>query len=129
MLGSILILSPVVALYVGELTTVAPDEGRLTGSHDQGATCKGDVSVGVTGGPLSRWYKPQVGAITAWELEVLRLLVRAVSNCGLALGLGFMENYGVTTRNRYIFGVLDLQSRAEAVVVALRHGLEGLDEV
>jgi DNA-binding NarL/FixJ family response regulator len=78
---------------------------------------------------LERISAPEtVDELSARELEVLCLLVRGESNRGVAVRLGLSQNT-VKTHISNIFGKLQVQSRAEAVVVALRRGLVGLDEV
>ncbi len=56
------------------------------------------------------------------ELDVLRLLVAGASNKALAAQLNLSENT-IKTHISRIFGKLDVQSRAEAVAVALQRGL------
>ncbi len=56
------------------------------------------------------------------ELEVLRLLVAGASNKALAAQLGLSENT-VKSHLSHIFSKLNVQSRAEAVAVALQSGL------
>ena len=56
------------------------------------------------------------------ELEVLRLLAAGASNKAVATQLGLSENT-VKTHISRIFAKLGVQSRAEAVAVALRRGL------
>ena len=56
------------------------------------------------------------------ELEVLRLLVAGASNKAVAAQLGLSENT-VKTHISRIFAKLGVQSRAEAVAVALQRGL------
>lgn len=60
--------------------------------------------------------------LSAREYEVLRLLVAGASNKQIALQLGLSENT-IKTHLSNIFGKLDVQSRAEAVAVALQRGL------
>ena len=56
------------------------------------------------------------------ELEVLRLMVVGSSNKAIASQLGLSENT-VKSHISHIFGKLGVQSRAEAVAVALQRGL------
>jgi DNA-binding NarL/FixJ family response regulator len=56
------------------------------------------------------------------ELEVLRLLVAGASNKAVAAQLNLSENT-IKTHISRIFAKLDVQSRAEAVAVALQRGL------
>lgn len=60
------------------------------------------------------------------ELEVLRLLVAGSSNKAIAAQLGLSENT-IKSHISHIFGKLGVQSRAEAVGVALQRGLVPLD--
>jgi DNA-binding NarL/FixJ family response regulator len=60
--------------------------------------------------------------LSARELEVLRLLVAGASNKAIAAQLGLSENT-VKSHISHIFDKLDVQSRAEAVAVALQRGL------
>jgi DNA-binding NarL/FixJ family response regulator len=60
------------------------------------------------------------------ELEVLRLLVAGASTKALAAQLGLSENT-VKTHISRIFAKLGVQSRAEAVAVALQRGLVSIN--
>ena len=60
------------------------------------------------------------------ELEVLRLLVAGSSNKSIASQLNLSENT-VKSHISHIFDKLNVQSRAEAVAVALQRGLVPLD--
>ncbi len=60
------------------------------------------------------------------ELEVLRLLVAGSSNKAIASQLNLSENT-IKSHISHIFDKLDVQSRAEAVAVALQRGLVPLD--
>lgn len=62
--------------------------------------------------------------LSARELEVLRLLVAGAGNKAIAAQLGLSENT-IKTHISRIFAKLDVQSRAEAVAVALQRGLVG----
>ena len=64
--------------------------------------------------------------LSARELEVLRLLVEGASNKAIAGRLSLSENT-VKSHISHIFGKLGVQSRAEAVAVALQRGLVPLD--
>jgi DNA-binding NarL/FixJ family response regulator len=61
------------------------------------------------------------------ELDVLRLLVKGDSNKSIASRLMLSENT-VKSHISHIFGKLGVQSRAEAVAVALQRGIVPLDE-
>jgi hypothetical protein len=99
--GSILILLPVVALYAGESTTVAPAAARLAESRDGELPGAGAGGIALAG----------VGRA---QLRPCR-------------GTGFSGELQVKTHYRYVSGRLDVQSRA-AVAVALRRGMVGLEE-
>ncbi|HNP72881.1 MAG TPA: response regulator transcription factor, partial [Kouleothrix sp.] len=60
--------------------------------------------------------------LSARELEVLRLIVVGSSNKAIASQLNLSENT-VKSHISHIFGKLGVQSRAEAVAVALQRGL------
>ena len=60
--------------------------------------------------------------LSSRELEVLRLLVAGASNKSIAAQLTLSENT-VKSHISHIFGKLNVQSRAEAVSVALQRGL------
>ena len=62
------------------------------------------------------------GELSERELEVLRLLVDGASNKGIAQRLSLSENT-VKAHLSHIFNKLGVQSRAEAVAVALQRGL------
>jgi DNA-binding NarL/FixJ family response regulator len=61
------------------------------------------------------------------ELDVLRLLVKGDSNKSIASRLMLSENT-VKSHISHIFSKLGVQSRAEAVAVALQRGIVPLDE-
>lgn len=61
------------------------------------------------------------------ESEVLRLLVQGASNKAIAAQLNLSENT-VKSHISHIFTKLDVQSRAEAVAVALQRGLVPMDD-
>lgn len=72
---------------------------------------------------LERMAEPaNVDELSARELEVLRLLVAGASNKMLAAQLNLSENT-VKSHISHIFGKLQVQSRAEAVAVALQRDL------
>jgi DNA-binding NarL/FixJ family response regulator len=64
-------------------------------------------------------------ALSPRELEVVGLLVAGASNKQIAAGIHLSENT-VKSHIRHIFGKLNVQSRAEAVAVALKRGLVSL---
>jgi len=64
--------------------------------------------------------------LSARELEVLKLLATGGSNKAIGLQLGLSENT-VKTHISHIFAKLDVQSRAEAVSIAMQRGLIRLD--
>jgi len=64
--------------------------------------------------------------LSARELEVLRLLVAGASNKTIAARLTLSENT-VKSHLSHIFGKLGVQSRAEAVAVALQRGMVPLE--
>ncbi|HLI29172.1 MAG TPA: response regulator transcription factor [Chloroflexota bacterium] len=71
---------------------------------------------------LDRMAEPEGGELSEREREVLGLLVRGASNKGIAHQLGLSENT-VKAHVAHIFNKLGVQSRAEAVAVALQRGL------
>jgi DNA-binding NarL/FixJ family response regulator len=64
--------------------------------------------------------------LSARELEVLRELVTGAGNKAIAAKLNLSENT-VKSHLSHIFGKLNVQSRAEAMTVALQKGLVSLD--
>lgn len=66
------------------------------------------------------------GDLSERELEVLRLLVDGASNKGIAQRLTLSENT-VKAHVSHIFTKLGVQSRTEAVTVALQRGLVALE--
>jgi DNA-binding NarL/FixJ family response regulator len=64
--------------------------------------------------------------LSARELEVLRELVTGAGNKAIAAKLNLSENT-VKSHLSHIFGKLNVQSRAEAVTVALQRGLVSLE--
>ena len=82
---------------------------------------------GVAARLLERMSESERGEeLSARELEVLRLLVEGASNKAIAGRLSLSENT-VKSHISHIFGKLGVQSRAEAVAVALQRGLVPLD--
>ena len=71
---------------------------------------------------LDRMAEPEGGELSEREREVLALLVRGASNKGIAHQLRLSENT-VKAHVAHIFNKLGVQSRAEAVAVALQRGL------
>lgn len=63
--------------------------------------------------------------LSARELEVLRFLVRGASNKAIGVQLSLSENT-VRSHISHILAKLDVQSRGEAVAVALQRGLVSL---
>lgn len=64
--------------------------------------------------------------LSARELEVLALVVEGAGNKAIAARLSLSENT-VKSHLSHIFGKLGVQSRAEAVAVALQRGLVSMD--
>ena len=77
---------------------------------------------GVAARLLGRMSEGEAEELSARELEVLRLLVAGASNKSVAAQLGLSENT-VKSHISHIFGKLNVQSRAEAVAVALQTGI------
>ncbi|GAB4209595.1 MAG: response regulator transcription factor [Roseiflexaceae bacterium] len=71
---------------------------------------------------LGRFSEPEREELSARELEVLRLLVAGASNKAVAAKLSLSENT-IKSHISRIFDKLGVQSRAEAVAVALQRGL------
>jgi len=63
-----------------------------------------------------------IGELSERELEVLRLLVSGASNKMIASQINLSENT-IKSHLSHIFDKLNVQSRAEAVAVALQRGL------
>jgi DNA-binding NarL/FixJ family response regulator len=81
---------------------------------------------GVAARLLDRMAEGDAGELSERELEVLRLLVGGASNKGIAQQLTLSENT-VKAHISHIFNKLAVQSRTEAVTVALQRGLVSLD--
>ena len=64
--------------------------------------------------------------LSAREMDVLKLLVAGASNKMIAAQLNLSENT-IKSHLSHIFGKLQVQSRAEAVAVALQRGIVPLD--
>jgi DNA-binding NarL/FixJ family response regulator len=71
---------------------------------------------------LARMHDSPADELSAREIDVLQRMVRGESNRAIAVTLHVSENT-VKTHVSHIFAKLAVQSRAEAVVVALRRGL------
>jgi DNA-binding NarL/FixJ family response regulator len=117
------------ALAVGAqgylLKDATPDElARGVRSLVQGRAA---LEPGVAARVLERMAEGERGEdLSARELEVLRLLVAGVSNKTIAARLNLSENT-VKSHISHIFGKLGVQSRAEAVAVALQRGMVPLE--
>jgi DNA-binding NarL/FixJ family response regulator len=113
------------ALAVGAqgylLKDATPDElARGVRSLVQGRAA---LEPGVAARVLERMAEGERGEdLSARELEVLRLLVAGASNKTIAARLNLSENT-VKSHISHIFGKLGVQSRAEAVAVALQRGM------
>jgi DNA-binding NarL/FixJ family response regulator len=71
---------------------------------------------------LARMHDSPADELSAREIDVLQRMIRGESNRAIAVALHVSENT-VKTHVSHIFAKLAVQSRAEAVVVALRRGL------
>jgi DNA-binding NarL/FixJ family response regulator len=117
------------ALAVGAqgylLKDATPDElARGVRSLVQGRAA---LEPGVAARVLERMAEGERGEdLSARELEVLRLLVAGASNKTIAARLNLSENT-VKSHISHIFGKLGVQSRAEAVAVALQRGMVPLE--
>ncbi len=103
------------------LKDATPDE--LTRAVRSLATGGAALQPGVAAKLLENLSEPKdVEALSVRELEVLRLLVAGASNKTIAAQLNLSENT-VKSHLSHIFSKLNVQSRAEAVAVALQRGL------
>jgi DNA-binding NarL/FixJ family response regulator len=102
------------------LKDATPNElSRAVRSLMQGGAA---LEPGVAARLLGRMGEDEPEELSARELEVLRELVAGASNKAVALKLSLSENT-VKTHISHIFGKLGVQSRAEAVAVALQRGI------
>ncbi len=106
------------------LKDATPDE--LTRAVRSLAAGGAALEEGVAARVLESIAEPGGDELTARELEVLRLLAAGASNKAIAAQLYLSENT-IKTHLSHIFGKLQVQSRAEAVAVALQRGLVPLD--
>lgn len=103
------------------LKDATPDE--LTRAVRSLATGGAALEPGVAAKLLESIAEPKESEeLSARELEVLRLLVAGASNKAIAAQLDLSENT-VKSHLSHIFGKLNVQSRAEAVAVALQRGI------
>ncbi len=103
------------------LKDATPDE--LTRAVRSLSAGRAALEPGVAAKLLENISEPkETESLSARELEVLRLLVAGASNKAIAAQLNLSENT-VKTHLSHIFGKLNVQSRAEAVAVALQRGL------
>jgi len=107
------------------LKDATPDElGRAVRSLMQGGAA---LEPAVAARLLERMSEGEADEeLSARELEVLRLLVAGASNKAIAARLNLSENT-VKSHISHIFGKLGVQSRAEAVAVALQRGVVPLE--
>src|SRR3954454_14456494 len=107
------------------LKDATPDElARAVRSLMQGGAA---LEPGVSARLLERMSEGERGEeLSGRELEVLRLLVAGASNKSIASQLTLSENT-IKSHISHIFDKLDVQSRAEAVAVALQRGLVPMD--
>lgn len=102
------------------LKDATPDElaRAVRATAQGGATLEPAVAARL----LERFAEGEREELSGRELEVLRLLVGGSSNKAIAAKLSLSENT-VKTHLSHIFDKLGVQSRAEAVAVALQRGL------
>lgn len=107
------------------LKDATPDElSRAVRSLVQGGAA---LEPSVAARLLERMSENERGdELSARELEVLRLLVAGASNKQIASQLSLSENT-IKSHISHIFDKLNVQSRAEAVAVALQRGLVPLE--
>jgi DNA-binding NarL/FixJ family response regulator len=107
------------------LKDATPDElGRAVRSLMQGGAA---LEPAVAARLLERMAENESNEeLSARELEVLRLLVAGASNKAIAARLNLSENT-VKSHISHIFGKLGVQSRAEAVAIALQRGVVPLE--
>jgi DNA-binding NarL/FixJ family response regulator len=107
------------------LKDATPDElGRAVRSLMQGGAA---LEPAVAARLLERMAEGESNEeLSARELEVLRLLVAGASNKSIAARLNLSENT-VKSHISHIFGKLGVQSRAEAVAIALQRGVVSLE--
>ena len=72
--------------------------------------------------------KPTTDPLTAREMDVLRLIAQGMSNKEIAAAI-FVAEWTVRTHVSNILGKLQLASRTQAALYALRSGLASLDDV
>ncbi|MBK9709856.1 MAG: response regulator transcription factor [Kouleothrix sp.] len=103
------------------LKDATPDElARAVRALVQGGAA---LEPGVAARLLERMSETERGEdLSGRELEVLRLLVEGASNKAIASQLNLSENT-IKSHISHLFGKLGVQSRAEAVAVALQRGL------
>jgi len=107
------------------LKDATPDElGRAVRSLMQGGAA---LEPAVAARLLERMAENESNEeLSVRELEVLRLLVAGASNKAIAARLNLSENT-VKSHISHIFGKLGVQSRAEAVAIALQRGMVPLE--
>lgn len=102
------------------LKDATPDElGRAVRALMHGGAA---LEPGVAARVLGRMNALERDELSAREREVLRLIIAGASNKAIAAQLTLSENT-IKTHISRIFGKLDVQSRAEAVAIALQRGL------